>query len=203
MPPAPVAPAVKSSMSCSFFFDSSWTGPHGDRARDLARGVAAHAVGDDEERELLVDEEVVLVVVADAADVGRGEEADALVLVHRRERLHRGSISKPEAGATAKPPHFATPRRDALVLVYEYDDRRRFRAAPARNPARPRRGHRGGDRRARSIGAGFARRPRGLVSLGLVLSSENRWDSDASRALERVSRCRRRRPGAPCPREIA
>jgi hypothetical protein len=51
-------------------------GAHGDGARDLARRVAAHAVGDDEERELLVDEEVVLVVVADLADVGRSEEAD-------------------------------------------------------------------------------------------------------------------------------
>ena len=48
----------------------------GDGARDLARGVAAHAVGDDEERELLVDEEVVLVVVADLADIGGGVEAD-------------------------------------------------------------------------------------------------------------------------------
>ena len=35
---------------------------HRDRRRDLAGGVAAHAVGDHEQPELLVDEEVVLVV---------------------------------------------------------------------------------------------------------------------------------------------
>ena len=55
------------------------------RARDLAGGVAAHAVGDDEERELLVDEVVVLVVLADAAHVGRGEEADVLFWPIRAE----------------------------------------------------------------------------------------------------------------------
>jgi hypothetical protein len=51
-------------------------GAHRHRAGDLAGGVAPHAVGHDEERELLVDEEVVLVVVAHFADVRRGEEAD-------------------------------------------------------------------------------------------------------------------------------
>src|SRR5262249_1161275 len=43
-----------------------------ERRRDLSRGVAAHAVGDDEQTELLVDEEVILVVVALAPDVRRG-----------------------------------------------------------------------------------------------------------------------------------
>ena len=57
-------------------------GAHGDRAGDLARGVAAHAVGDDEEAELLVDEEVVLVVVADLADVGGGVETDGVAQPH-------------------------------------------------------------------------------------------------------------------------
>src|SRR5260370_155496 len=45
-----------------------------DRRRDLAGRVAAHAVRDHEQTELLVDEEVVLVVVALATDIrGRGE----------------------------------------------------------------------------------------------------------------------------------
>ncbi len=57
-------------------------GAHGDGARDLARGVPAHAVGDDEERELLVDEEVVLVVIADLPDVGRRVEADGFAEIH-------------------------------------------------------------------------------------------------------------------------
>ena len=59
-------------------------GADGDRARDLARRVAAHPVGDDEERELLVDEEVVLVVVADLADVGRRVETDGVAQPHLR-----------------------------------------------------------------------------------------------------------------------
>jgi hypothetical protein len=59
-------------------------GAHGDGAGDLARGVPAHAVGDDEERELLVDEEVVLVVVANLAHVRRGVEADGVGELHPR-----------------------------------------------------------------------------------------------------------------------
>ena len=58
-------------------------GAHGDRARDLARGVPAHAVGDDEERELLVDEKVVLVVLAHLPDVGRRIEAHSFAELHR------------------------------------------------------------------------------------------------------------------------
>jgi hypothetical protein len=55
----------------------------GERARDLPGGVAAHAVGDDDERELLVDEEVVLVVIAQAADVGGGVKPDVFGQAHR------------------------------------------------------------------------------------------------------------------------
>ena len=47
---------------------------HGELRRDLARGVAAHAVGDHEQRKLLVDEEIVLVDLALLADVGGGPE---------------------------------------------------------------------------------------------------------------------------------
>ena len=71
---------------------SSWIVRTRDRARDLAGGVAAHAVGDHEEGELLVDEEVVLVVVADVADVGRGEEANG-VDRHLIGADHRGMRS--------------------------------------------------------------------------------------------------------------
>ena len=46
----------------------------GDRRRDLAGGVAAHAVGDQEQAELLVDEEVVLVVRTLPTDIGRRRE---------------------------------------------------------------------------------------------------------------------------------
>jgi hypothetical protein len=41
-----------------------------DLARDLARGVAAHAVGHHKEAGLLVDEEVVFVVLADGPQIG-------------------------------------------------------------------------------------------------------------------------------------
>ena len=60
----------------------------GDGARDLACGVAAHAVGDHEERELLVDEEVVLIVLANAPHVGRGEKADGFRRHMTRESSH-------------------------------------------------------------------------------------------------------------------
>ena len=53
----------------------------GDRRGDLAGGVTAHAVGDEEQPELLVDEEVVLIVRALSTDVGRGRE----------RQLHLGS----------------------------------------------------------------------------------------------------------------
>jgi hypothetical protein len=66
--------------------------PHRERAGDLARGVASHPVGHDEERELLVDEVVVLVVVAEAADVGRCVKADVVGQAHRAsERRRSGS----------------------------------------------------------------------------------------------------------------
>ena len=42
-----------------------------DRRGDLAGGVTAHAIGDQEQPELLVDEEVILVVIPLPADVGR------------------------------------------------------------------------------------------------------------------------------------
>jgi hypothetical protein len=51
---------------------------HREGARHLAGGVPTHAIGHDEERELLVDEVVVLVVLAHAPDVGRREEADVV-----------------------------------------------------------------------------------------------------------------------------
>ena len=44
---------------------------HGDRRGDLAGGVPSHAIGDQEQPQLLVDEEVVLVELALAADIGR------------------------------------------------------------------------------------------------------------------------------------
>ena len=50
--------------------------------RDLARGVAAHAVGDEEEAALRDDREVVLVVVALAADVRLAGHFDAERLCH-------------------------------------------------------------------------------------------------------------------------
>jgi hypothetical protein len=49
--------------------------------------VAAHAVGDDEERELLVDEVVVFVVVTDPSDIGGGEEPDIFGQAHACARL--------------------------------------------------------------------------------------------------------------------
>jgi hypothetical protein len=54
-------------------------GAHRHRARDLAGRVPAHTVGHDEEPELLVDEEVVLVVIANLADVGGCVETDGVV----------------------------------------------------------------------------------------------------------------------------
>ena len=66
-----------------------------DRRRDLAGRVAAHAVGDHEQPELLVDEEVVLVVVALPTDVGRRGERKlhALIEYHgtRQRRRHAGA----------------------------------------------------------------------------------------------------------------
>src|SRR5450432_1060780 len=59
-------------------------GAHGDRAGDLARGVTAHPVGDDEETELLVDEEVVLVVISHLADVCCGVEPYGVAQPHAR-----------------------------------------------------------------------------------------------------------------------
>jgi hypothetical protein len=48
---------------------------HRDVRGHLARGVAAHPVGHDEQGQLLVDQEVVLVDLALAPDVGSGPEA--------------------------------------------------------------------------------------------------------------------------------
>ena len=56
--------------------------PDGDGAGDLAGRVTAHPVGDDEEAELLVDEEVVLVVVTDLADIGGGIETNGVAQPH-------------------------------------------------------------------------------------------------------------------------
>ena len=82
--PAPVRSRDVVVDELALLFDLLVDRADGEGAGDLAGGVAAHPVGDDEKRELLVDEEVVLVVVADAADVGRGEKADALFLTHSR-----------------------------------------------------------------------------------------------------------------------
>jgi hypothetical protein len=57
-------------------------GAHGDRARDFTRRMAPHAVSHHEERKLLVDEEVVLVVVAHLADVRSGVKADRVAQPH-------------------------------------------------------------------------------------------------------------------------
>jgi len=57
-------------------------GADGDGARHLPGCVPAHSVRDDEERELLVDEEIVLVVIAHPADVGRRVEADRVAQSH-------------------------------------------------------------------------------------------------------------------------
>jgi hypothetical protein len=51
-------------------------------ACDLACGVSAHSIGDDKEGEFLVDEEVVLVVIAHLAHVGCGVEADGVAECH-------------------------------------------------------------------------------------------------------------------------
>ena len=58
-----------------------------ERAGDLAGGVAAHAVRHHEQAELAVDEEVVLVVIAQAPDVGGRREPDGVGQCHARERL--------------------------------------------------------------------------------------------------------------------
>ena len=94
------------------FLISSWTRAHGDRARDLARGVPAHAVGDDEERELLVDEEVVLVVVAHLAHVGRGVETDGFAEIHSR-RLYPMLAEVNERFSTR-----TTVRRPRVLLMW-------------------------------------------------------------------------------------
>ncbi len=49
---------------------------HRDRRGDFARRVATHTVGDHEQAELLIDEEVILVVVPLPSDVGRGGERE-------------------------------------------------------------------------------------------------------------------------------
>jgi hypothetical protein len=55
-----------------------------DGARDLAGGMTAHPVCHHEERQFLVDEEVVLVVLADVPNVGRGEKANGFRRHRRR-----------------------------------------------------------------------------------------------------------------------
>ena len=91
--PRPVAPGLVVVDELALLLDLFVDGADGERARDLAGGVAAHAVGDDEERELLVDEEVVLVVVAHAAHVGCGEKANFSSQAHAA-RAPEPSISK-------------------------------------------------------------------------------------------------------------
>jgi hypothetical protein len=70
-----------------FLFDLVVHRAHGERAGDFAGGVASHTVGNDEERELLVNEVIVLVVVSYFAYVGRGEKTDVLFEAHSRETL--------------------------------------------------------------------------------------------------------------------
>ena len=103
------SPLAKPSSSSLLGLDRVAKLVDGDVRGDLARGVPAHAVGDDEERELLVDEEVVLVVLALSPDVGRGPEAQlhvslggssggrplaSLTLIRRA-----GQASRPSGGA--------------------------------------------------------------------------------------------------------
>ncbi len=66
----------------------------GERARHFAGRMAAHSVGHDEKGELLVDEVVVLVVVADATDVGRGKKVNVLLQAHCADEAPELSISK-------------------------------------------------------------------------------------------------------------
>jgi hypothetical protein len=72
---------------------------HRDIRRHLARGVAPHPVSDNEERQLLVDQEVVFVRFALSSDVRRGPEA----------QLHRGGPSfvpdsEPQVATTNQAP---------------------------------------------------------------------------------------------------
>src|SRR6185369_8488300 len=62
-----------------------------DRRRDLAGGVTAHAIGDQKQPKLLVDEEVILVVRALPTDIRRGGEG----------QLHLLRVTR--AGPTVKP----------------------------------------------------------------------------------------------------
>jgi hypothetical protein len=55
---------------------------YGEGARHFTGGVPSHSVGDDEEGELLVDEVIVLVVVAYASHVSGGEKVNVLLQAH-------------------------------------------------------------------------------------------------------------------------
>ncbi len=74
--------------------------------------MTAHAVGDDEERELLVDEEIVLVVVANLADVGRGVETNGFAEIHSR-RLYPMLVRVNERFSTR-----TMVRRQRVVLMW-------------------------------------------------------------------------------------
>ena len=120
-------------------------GLDGDARGGPAAGVAAHAVGDDEQAELLVDEEAVLVVVAPPADVGRAPGLERKSEVARYER--RGSLALTSSAGQRRVSAHAratTPRR--------------LPAGPV--PGRPRRGPPAGARAARDQRpASRARRP--------------------------------------------
>src|SRR5260370_36720295 len=70
-------------------------GWHGDGARDLACRVSTHSVGHDEEGELLVDEEIILVVIAHFAHVRCCIEADGVAERHAiRAIVPRGAAGR-------------------------------------------------------------------------------------------------------------
>src|SRR5262249_8142873 len=73
----------------AFAFDLLVNRANGNRACDLARSVAAHSIRHHEERELLVDEEVVLVVLTNAPNVGRSKKPNGIR--RRRHNMTRES----------------------------------------------------------------------------------------------------------------
>src|SRR6185295_15977083 len=110
-----------------------------DRRCDLAGGVSAHPVGDQEQPKLLVDEEVVLVVRALPTDISRRGE----------RQLHLLRVTR--AGLTVKP----APR----VIVLFWASAGEIRAPPARARLRPAPGS-GSGRSARRRSGRRSRWPR-------------------------------------------
>ncbi len=177
---------------------------HRQRARDLARRVPAHAVGDHEEAELLVDEVVVLVVVADARrrwtqrtgcfrpgpSDGRGYPSGAGP-GHQR----KGGETSPECGARrgARRAPRAALRRRAMPSP---DD------APRPRPRSPRRRrHRRRHHRPQGVPRRRARRRRRLAPLGLAYTSidARRSRPPTPSAAPSTSTTRTSRPASPTP----